>query len=587
MAIRDHRVFRFFLVLLLVLAISALSVASAQSTTLSQIAQTLDGQISIRLPQNWMARDTAATTLTAVIAFGDTAESLQAMIDSLRGVEPGAAARMNGVIGIIDPQILTGLSTDLAMSTMLNSMISTVQNGGGQVEEQQSVMMGNLYPASVAVVSIPGTEGKGIIGVFQAGSHIVQFSMGASPERSFEANRQMFIDMMNSIRVPAETGSSLAPTAAIATAIPVQQTGDEAQTVSATGLFSVSLPSGWVQQEFVLTGFADLLAFGSSQANVQTIIALFTSSEQVEPFDGIGGFVGVIDPAQLTSQSLDALVSPLMQQILTSIQNEAVEIIEPAAAHTFGGHYAGELTLTNLGYIAVLHTDEQLLVSVIMSNNLDTNRTTMSGILETIHIPAESGEQQAALLAAAQTVRSSDGQVSLEIPGDWIVLDHVADENIFAYGDDETAAQSRLYSANPNLAPETAIVGNGGLIILYPMSQFSIDPQEPDLGSLMESALGGLQGYTVEQAAQPLEGGGLYALISGTERGYLALIPFGDEIAYVTATGTQATFDATDSILLDAVQSVRVPAASEDGGIGGLEGLQAEATETPAGLGGL
>jgi hypothetical protein len=358
-------------------------------------------------------------------------------------------------------------------------------------------------------------------------------------------------------------------------------------------MFSVALPQGWVQQEFTLTGFADMMAFGSSQANVQTIITLFTNGEQVETFDGIAGFVGVVDTTDVAGQSLNTLVSPLMQQILTSIQNEAVEMIEEPAAHTFGGQFDGELALTNIGYIAVLHTDQQLLVGVIMSNDVATNRTIMSGILESIHIPAQSGEAQAALpsesdlLAAIQTVRSSDGQVSLEIPEDWIVLDHVADENILAYGDGETAAQSRLYSAKPDLAPETAIAGNGGLIILYPMSQFSIDPQEPDLTPLMERALGGLQGYTVEQAAQPLEGGGLYAVNSGAERGYLALIPFGDQLAYVTATGTQATFDDTGSILLDALRSVHIPAVSEDNDLGGLGGLEAEATETPSGLSGL
>jgi hypothetical protein len=105
----------------------------------------------------------------------------------------------------------------------------------------------------------------------------------------------------------------------------------------------------------------------------------------------------------------------------------------------------------------------------------------------------------------------------------------------------------------------------------------------------MERALGGLQGYIIEQAAQPLDGGGLYAVIAGTERGYLALIPFGDEIAYVTATGMQGSFEANANMLMNIVKSIHVPAPSESTGLGGLGGLQAEPTAAPTapGLGGL
>ncbi len=188
-------------------------------------------------------------------------------------------------------------------------------------------------------------------------------------------------------------------------------------------------------------------------------------------------------------------------------------------------------------------------------------------------------------------MRSSDNGVSLEIPGNWTVLDHVADATVLAYGDSDAAAQSRLFSAKPDLAPQTPISGNGGLIILYSMSQFGIDPANPDLSGLMERALGNLQGYTVEQAAQPLEGsgGGLYAVISGGERGYLALLPFGDQIAYVTATGTPTSFDANADALLAIVKSVHVPAVSEPTpvpttaglGLGGLGALEATPEATP------
>ncbi len=95
------------------------------------------------------------------------------------------------------------------------------------------------------------------------------------------------------------------------------------------------------------------------------------------------------------------------------------------------------------------------------------------------------------------------------------------------------------------------------------------------------------QGYATDApiALESIQGG-LYAYIEGTEVGYLALIPFGDQIAYVTATGTKDSFDAADDALVAIIESVRSPAAPVAPGLGGLGGLQAAATQSP-GLGGL
>ena len=331
--------------------------------------------------------------------------------------------------------------------------------------------------------------------------------------------------------------------------------------------------------------FGDTVAFGSSDHAVQGIIDVFVNSTQAGNFHGVGEFIGAVDAKQLAREPLDGLVSPMTTQILANIRNESVQVIDQPQAHTFGGQNSGQITFTNLGYIAVPHSEKQLLVGVVLSNDTNADKEVMAGILETIHIPSESGGTipATAVPAASQTVRSSDQRVSLIIPGDWVALDHIADQTILAYGD-SAAAQSRLCSAKPGLAPQTAISGNGGLIILYPMSQFNIDPQNPDLSVLMRRALGNLQGYTVEQTAQTLDGKALVAVIVGTERGYLALLPFGDQIVYVTAMGTQASFSANQAMLLDIVKSVHVPAVIAGNGLGGLE---ATPVATSAGLGGL
>ncbi len=423
MSVRDHPYLRPVLVVFLAAILGMGSSVTAQAPSLTHSVSTLDGQISVRLPQGWVARDAAGAFFSSVLAVGDTAESAQSVVSSLSGEgSTMTSARMNGFIAIITPQAIGGLPTNLALSTLLNAMIADSQSAGGRVLDQQSLYIGDQYPASIAVISAPSLQIKGIVGVFQAGLDIVEFSLGASPERSFDANQSMFAAIINSIRVPAEAEFVVQPTHAVAT-----------------------------------------------------------------------------------------------------------QVSEPTAV---------PVTL--------------------------------------------------------ETFRSSDQRVSLDLPTEWTVTDQIAGQNVLAYGDSPQAAQSRLASARPDLAEKAAITGNGGLVILYPAAQFSVNPQSPNLGPLMKQALGQLKasGYTATDA-KSLEGidGGLYASIQGTEVGYLALIPFGDQIAYVTSTGVSSTAaQASDKALFAILGSVRVPAAPEStGGLGGLGGLGGSTNPTPTAppLGGL
>ncbi len=185
----------------------------------------------------------------------------------------------------------------------------------------------------------------------------------------------------------------------------------------------------------------------------------------------------------------------------------------------------------------------------------------------------------------------------MSVPSGWSVSQFGSDT--IAFGDSDDAMQSRLYAVKPDLATDTPLTGSGGVVVLYPMAQFGIDPQNPDLSGLMQRVAGSLQGYTVVQAAQPLAGsdGAFYAEITnGAETGYVALIPVGDQIAYVTATTTPDNFDALQGDLLNILMSVHKPTPTELGlppsgpsGLGGLGGLEQtpEPTPGPSGLGGL
>jgi hypothetical protein len=196
---------------------------------------------------------------------------------------------------------------------------------------------------------------------------------------------------------------------------------------------------------------------------------------------------------------------------------------------------------------------------------------------------------------------AKEGRLSLVVQANWIVYDLAADEGVYAYGDIDMAGLSRLASVRPDLVTQSVpITGIGGVIMLYPMSDFGIDPESVDLEPLMDGLLQNLtsSGYEVVEETLPLYADpseGIYVVVSGGEYGYVALVPFGDEVAYITATGADAdSFEANRFLLEGIVLTISVPAAvptteaTKLPGLGGLGGLQqATAVPTAAGLGGL
>lgn len=457
--------------------------------------------------------------------------------------------------------------------------------------EQQSALLGGQYPASLIVVEIPARSAKGFIGVFETPLGIAEVSLGAVPQRNFDSLRPQLEAMLNTIRIPAEEATAVQPPAVEPNPVaqPIEPAGGLVR--SPNGQFSVNLSDSWMSHSLQLEGFTDVLAFGSTQAAATAITTLITEGTGIETFAGVGGLIGVVDSTQLDpTQVTEATIAPLMQQMLGSIESDDVRVIEQPVDHTFGGAYPGQLALTNIGYLGVLFANRQFVIVLVVTDALEAHQAEMLAIMETIRLPAATASRPEPVTTETVTVRAAQDSLSLELPATWVTLDFAAANDAFAFGDSDQAAQSRLASANPQLAQAGAISGLGGLILLYDAAAVNLDPAQPNLTALMDQVVSGLedQGYRVIEAAQPVTIGGnsgLVVEIAGTEQGYLALVLFGDQLAYITATGTPNNFAQNDALLLGILQSIRVPAAAESSGLGGLGGLGS--TPTPPGLGGL
>jgi hypothetical protein len=581
------------LLILLTLSVSFCPL-SAQTAPLSQFARTLDGTISVHLPAGWMSQDTATSVFTSAFAFGDNAASLQELLGTLTGGETALTTpHSNGLIGIVDTRLTSGLSTQLAITSLLQGIIQDLTPQGARILEQQSTLLGGQFSASLIVVEIPARSAKGFVGVFETPLGIAEVSLGAVPQRNFDSLRPQLEAILNSIRIPAEEATAVQPPAVEPNPVaqPIETAGGLIR--SPNHQFSVGLSANWMSHSVQLEGFNDVVAFGSTQAAADAITTLITEGTGIETFAGVGGLIGVVDSAQLDpTQVTEATIAPLMQQMLGSIESDDVQVIEQPADHTFGGAYPGQLALTSIGYLGVLFANQQFVIVLVVTDALDAHQAEMLAIIETIRIPAADVGSVAPLINETITVRAAQDSLSVELPANWVTLDFVATNDAFAFGDSDQAAQTRLASANPQLAESGAISGLGGLILLYDAAAVNLDPAQPNLTALMDQVVSGLQGqgYRVIEAAQPVTIGantGLVVQIAGTEQGYLALVLFGDQLAYITATGTPNNFAQNDALLLGILQSIRIPAVADSSGLGGLSGLGSNATPTPPGLGGL
>lgn len=605
------------LLLVVILSFTTVNLAAAQTSTLTNTVRTLDGKISVRLPQGWMAQDSAASIFTSVIAFGDNAASLQDVLNSLsRTTTNPNLTRINGVIAIVNPVYVSGLPSQMAISALLAGIVQDLELSGGTVLEQSSIMLGGQYGGSLIVARTPAANATGFVGVFQSGNEIFEVMIGASPDQSFNSNRQLLMDILNSIRIPAEAASVAA--APQPTAPPItQSTAAESDNIARTagGEVSAVIPVGWVAQEFDVIGFTDMLAFGDRQATVQALINSITASGDFG-VAGQGGVIGLLDPEALEGQAPNAVVAPLMQDLVSSIQGNEVTILEPASAHTFGGQYQGQLASISVGYIAVFVADDKVVVSIVVSDNPEPVRPALLGVLESVRVPAQAAADQqpaaqdqpagggiggvlsASVPAQLALFRAQGEGMSLLLPENWITLDQFADQRVIAFGDTQAAAESRLASARPDLATPAPFSGIGGLMIAYNLSDLGLTPERANVTNVLNQLTANLeaQGFRVTEAVQPMTIGGMegtVVVVEGAEVGFLGLAVFDDQLAYITATGVNKNdFAANRALLTQIVGSVQMPAAAEAvpveeppaqglGGLGGLLGATPAPEATP------
>lgn len=401
---------------------------------------------------------------------------------------------------------------------------------------------------------------------------------------------------------------------------------------STDSAFSIYVPTGWVFETMEPNpAYPTTLLAAENTALLADLEAYQLAEPTSRMSTGSFAIIASLSPALWQQYAANAEEGAIltMQAIgqSTPVFNQFSIEIGPAG-YTATVIETSTAELNARGYIGAFAHDGALYVFQLMSAPVASFQNNMQ-LLETIgasiSVPAEAGAltrptdvqptavptEEAVVTpevavtdesgAALFQIDAADGVLSIVLPDLWFYQDRTGDENLFVYGNTEAAVDSRLYALRPDAftAPVT-MSGIGGVIEFYSLSDFGLSADNADVAPLMTQVLDGLtqQGYEIveEPTAFELNGfAGQIAVIRGSEYGFLALVPFEEQLGYITATGTDADFDANRDTLLSILESIHVPAAAPEptatpaAGLGGLGNLRnTDATATPAaGLGGL
>lgn len=400
------------------------------------------------------------------------------------------------------------------------------------------------------------------------------------------------------------------------------------------GQISMVIPESWTFQSVAANEvYATTLVIAENEAVLNEAVAYQTVGSTRGTASGAWGVLTQLEPsfwqpyaanaqqAALLILELALANSPIYDQSTTSIglggYNATIVATEVAEANS-------------AGYIGAFAHDGDVYFIQLMAMPAD-NPTDYSELVETIgstfSIPAQPGartdpsapqptsaapteevvvtEEAVATeesTAAPSQVDAENGVLSVVLPDQWYYWDRTVEDNLFVYGNTEEAIDARLYAFRPDLfESQPPVTGLGGVIALYTAADVGVSATDPDVAPLMTQVLDNLgqQGYEIvdEPAPFAVDGrDGLAAVIHGDEFGFLALVPFDDQVAYITGTGTTDMAEDELEGLFEIMASVRVPAAAPEPtatprpGLGGLGNLEQtpEVTPTPrAGLGGL
>ena len=578
--------------IMLVITAVAPGVAQAQGPSLSVIAATDDGNLSVRMPDGWYFFDNTGDPVlpgfSSMLFFGENQHEAETRLSDFRG-EGSNILGLGGAIVLVDTPFFQQQGLEPTAELFMELLAGELDI---PAEDQREVTLGDNPGYAAYVDTAESNNEVGFLITLDTPIGVVVATVTSTPAMA-DANTDLLVEIANSISAPGERsgqgpglGGGGQDTPSVA---------DRPVFAAEDGTVSVRLPANWVTEDHISTDF--VFFFGESQAALQSRVNDFFADTDV-PAVGNGGLVmvlpmdemGIPDPPPegLERTILESLAADLGPEITLISEYFDLEMADGASFVLYSDANTGEV---GLSAIILFGEPRQVALVLISADNEATfaeNAEFFGEILGTVRVPAEApgaappgggqgpglgggqGDQGGGLpglpgsgqgneggglpglpgtgsqpgVDLPKRVNSPDGSFGFGLPGTWI--DPIEIESVFYFG--VTPNDASAFEAG------TAQTGAAGAYLVVPRA--TLDPggtmsAEQLFGTIFADAAftivsvqgGQLDAYTSAYWAE--------ATLDGLH-GYWVVYDLGPSVAVMIVATPEANW-AKDQIVLEAI----------------------------------
>lgn len=397
--------------------------AEAQSDPRTRLVVSEDYRLSIELPLGWILSDELAGD--GVWLFGENQEEVEnrrVFWDENDLIEVDGNG---GLVAMFRTEDIAS-SLDAAPVDNLEAIIEVLELEG--VSETQSLSIGG-WPAAYSVVNW-GSQ-RGYVAYLALGEQVA-FITSMGPQLSFEVNRDLLQAIVESVRVPANSGQTF---------------GAEDDRVT------LVLPAHWSIIDLPDTEDA-FFAFGESDQEAKNRRIFWEENGNIE-VEGLGGMVAFIPVGTLAGSDAAASEVVNLQSFITGLELETFEAPLPMQLSGYSGAVAVVQWGAQVGFLSMTRLDDNVALAFAATSpeQFENDRDVLFNVLRSLSFPGFDGQPSTPL------IYSPDEALIIELPTGWHYVSRENGEYVeFLFG--ETLLE--LDAVVDNTRP---VLGGGGLLL--------------------------------------------------------------------------------------------------------------------------
>ena len=508
------------------------SLAFAQDDfDLEQVIATADGNLSVRLPADWVSMDNTGdenfSFFSSQLWWGTTQDAMNdRLIYHRDGVGTTTAGLGGGVLLADEADFQASFGYYPNAEELMDLLITLYTDSGATVEAAEPTtvngMSGQFTVVNLATVN---EEIALLVLIDTPVGTVLIISSGNVSNTSDNAGLLNAIAL--SVNAPAEATTTTSSSG----------TGDELPSFEnltaisdSGGAVSLQVPSGWLALDRDVN--VDGLYFGDSVEAINSRVESYNADESL-PVEGVGGVIAVFSyadigltgaaPANFPVEFLDSLMPDLTE-------NGALVIFDLTDFTVYNGNQGAFLGLQSTadesGWMAMLTIDEEetavfMRFTTSTYASFESQYIEMAGIIDTIRVPAEAGAAPAPTSLDAPTntntggdggslgdvfgngnstntgdtgntgslpdvevpdgsqiYASNDSSLFVVAPTGWVVLDELASNNVFIVADSQEAINTRRANFLSDGDPQP-VVGAGVVMTRFNLDDLNIGSPVP------------------------------------------------------------------------------------------------------------